>query len=349
MPKTRYKLTGFLLGLIFSCSALAAEADPVALNPAHPDRYTVVKEDTLWDIAGKFLQSPWRWPDVWHVNPQIANPHLIYPGDIIELVYIDGKPHLRMSRSKTVKLSPKVLTSALPPPIPTIPIDAIYPFLTQHNVIGEGELDDAPYVVDFATDHLVGSKGITIYVRAIETEEHSNFDIVRPGDPYKDAESGEILGYEALHIGGAELKRTGDPATLIPNRSEQEILVGDRLVASTHINPMTEFHPKAPDTQINGSIISVLNGVTQIGQHNVVVLDRGSEDGLQPGDVLAVDNKGEVVPDHVTSAPRDTVTLPDEEAGILMVFRTFPRVSFGLILKASRSLHVLDRVRNPDP
>ncbi len=349
MPKTRYKLTGFLLGLIFSCSALAAAPDPVALNPAHPDRHTVVKGDTLWDIAGKFLQSPWRWPDVWHVNPQIANPHLIYPGDVIELVYVDGKPQLRMSRSKTVKLSPQVRESALPPAIPTIPIDAIYPFLNRHSVLSKGELDEAPYVVDFATDHLLGSKGVTLYARSIETDEQTNFDIVRPGDAYKDADTGEILGYEALDIGGAELKRTGDPATLIPNRSEQEIQVGDHLVAVTKNIPLTEFHPKAPDSQVNGSIISVLNGVTQIGQHNVVVLDRGSEDGLQPGDVLAVDNKGEVVPDHVTSAPRDTVKLPDEEAGILMVFRTFPRVSFGLILRASSPLHVQDRVHNPNP
>jgi hypothetical protein len=349
MPKTRYKLTGFLLGLIFSCSIIAAEADPVALNPAHPDRYTVVKGDTLWDIAGKFLQSPWRWPDVWHVNPQIENPHLIYPGDVIELVYVDGKPQLRMSRSKTVKLSPKVRESELPPAIPTIPLDAIYPFLVRHHVLSEGELDDAPYIVDFATDHLVGSKDVTIYVRSIETKEITNFEIVRSGAPYKDADSGEILGYEALHIGGAELKRTGDPATLIPNRTEQEVLVGDRLISAVENRPITEFYPKTPDSQVKGSIISVLNGVTQIGQHNVVVLDRGAEDGLQPGDVLAVYSLGETVPDHVSPALRDTVKLPDEEAGILMVFRTFPRISFGLILRSTRPLHILDRVGNPEP
>jgi hypothetical protein len=216
-------------------------------------------------------------------------------------------------------------------------------------VVDKGELDNSPYIVDFETDHLIGSKDVTIYVRSIETDEHTKFEIVRPGEAYKDADSGEILGYEALHIGGADLKRTGDPATLIPNSSEQEILVGDRLIAEAQRNPLTEFHPKAPDTQINGSIIAVLNGVTQIGQHNVVILDRGTEDGLQAGDVLTVDSRGEVVPDSVSPASRDTVKLPDEESGVLIVFRTFPRVSFGLILRATRALHVLDRVHNPEP
>jgi hypothetical protein len=345
MPKIKTKLAGFILGLILSGAALAAE--PVAVNPAHPDRYTVVKGDTLWDIAGRFLRDPWRWPDVWHVNPQIENPHLIYPGDIIEMTYVDGKPQLRLLRGSEVKLSPKVRTTDVDGAIPTIPLDAIYPFLDRSYVVNEGEMDSAPYVVDFADEHLAAGAGQNVYVRSVESKDNTSFDVVRPGDPYRDADTDEILGYEALYIGGAKLLRIGDPATLLLTSTNQEVLTGDRLLVSIKDQPMDAFYPKAPDSQINGSIISVLNGVTQIGQYNVVVLDRGANDGLQPGDVLAIEHKGEVVRDDVTPERGDTVKLPDEKAGHLMVFRSFDRVSFALVLDATRAIHVLDRVRNP--
>jgi hypothetical protein len=345
MPKINIKFAGFFLGLILTGAALAAE--PVAVNPAHPDRYTVVKGDTLWDIAGRFLRDPWRWPDVWHVNPQIENPHLIYPGDIIEMTYVDGKPRLRLVRGTDVKLSPKVRTTGLGDAIPTIPLDAIFPFLSRPYVVDEEELDAAPYIVDFADEHLVAGAGQKVYVRTVETTDNPSFDVVRPGDAYRDAETNEILGYEALYVGGAKLLRTGDPASLLLTSTEQEVLIGDRLLVSAKEEPMDAFYPKPPGSEINGSIISVLNGVSQIGQYHVVVLDRGASDGLQVGDVLAIDHKGEVVRDDVTPKRGDTVKLPDEQAGHLMVFRTFDRVSFGLVMDATRAIHVLDKVRNP--
>ncbi len=347
MPKTRHQLAGFFLGLILSSALFAAE--PVAVNPAHPDRYVVVKGDTLWDIAGRFLRDPWRWPDVWYVNPQIENPHLIYPGDTIVMTYVDGQLRLSLERGSTVKLSPQIRTTPLAAAIPTIPIDAVHPFLTRPYVIGEKELDAAPYVVDFADEHITGGAGVRIYVRTIENTDNQDYDVVRPGDPYKDADTGEILGYEALYIGNAKLERPGDPATMILVNTNQETLTGDRLVPSTEEQPLQNFQPKAPDQEIKGSIISVLNGVSQIGQFNVVVLDRGAEDGLKLGDVLTIEHKGEVIKDDVTPDRTDTVKLPNEEAGLLLVFRTFPRVSFGLVLRAIRPIHVLDRVRNPSP
>jgi hypothetical protein len=345
MPKINIKFAGFFLGLVLTAAAFAAE--PVAVNPAHPDSYTVVKGDTLWDIAGRFLRDPWRWPDVWHVNPQIENPHLIYPGDIIDMTYVDGKPQLRLRRGSEVKLSPKVRTTELEGAIPTIPLDAIFPFLTRPYVVDEAELEAAPYVVDFADEHLVAGAGQKVYVRSVETTDNTNFDVVRPGDAYRDADTNEILGYEALYVGGAQLTRTGDPATLLLTSTEQEVLTGDRLLVTVKDQPMDAFYPKAPDSEINGSIISVLNGVSQIGQYNVVVLDRGTSDGLQVGDVLAIDHKGETVRDDVSPNRWDKVKLPDEKAGHLLVFRTFDRVSFGLVMDATRAIHVLDRVRNP--
>ncbi|MEZ5588654.1 MAG: LysM peptidoglycan-binding domain-containing protein [Sedimenticolaceae bacterium] len=333
--------------LVLSCalSMPLALADDL-LRADHPDQYTVVKGDTLWDISGRFLRSPWRWPDIWYVNPQIANPHLIYPGDVLELVYIDGKPQLRMRRGP-LKLSPTVRSTPWDGAIPTIPVDAIGPFLTRPYVLDKDQLDSAPYIVDFADEHILGGAGQKAYVRRIDDTEPLKYEIVRPGGPYKDADTGEILGYEALYIGTSELQRTGDPATVFINSTDLESVIGDRLIPAGEEKATANFTPHAPAQPVEGSIIAVMNGVSQIGQYNVVVLDRGANDGLTPGTVLRVDQRGEVIRDVVTPDSRDTVTLPDEEAGLLMVFRTFERVSFGLIMHASRVMHVDDRVRNP--
>ncbi len=345
MPSSRHKFASLILGLFIAFGAWAA--DPVAVNPAHPDRYVVVRGDTLWDISARFLRDPWRWPDVWYVNPQISNPHLIYPGDVITLTYVNGQPRLSLQRGSTVKLSPRVRSDALGSAIPVIPLDAIHQFLSRPYVVDQETLDNAPYVVHFADEHLIGSNDVKAYVRTIENSDNRRFDVVRPGDPYRDAETGEILGYEALFVGNADLQRTGDPATVLLNDMELETIIGDRLIPVTEDVALDTFHPKAPDQPVAGSIIAVLNGVTQIGQYNVVVLDRGDADGLAPGDVLAIDQKGETVRDTVTEERGDTVTLPDEPAGTLMVFRTFPRVSFALVMRAQRAIHVLDRVHNP--
>jgi hypothetical protein len=334
-----------ILALSCALSVSLALAEDL-LRADHPDRYTVVRGDTLWDIAGRFLLTPWRWPEIWHVNPQIANPHLIYPGDVLELVYIDGKPQLQLRRGE-LKLSPTARATPWDGAIPTIPIDAIGPFLTRPYVLEPDQLADAPYVVAFANEHILGGAGNSAYVRRIDQPQPDKFEIVRPGGPYRDAETGEILGYEALYIGSSQLRRTGDPATLFINSSELETVIGDRVIPAGEERATASFTPHAPETPVEGAIISVLNGVSQIGQFNVVVLDRGARDGLKPGTVLRVDQRGELIRDVVTRDSRDTVQLPDEEAGLLMVFRTFDRVSFGLVMHATRVMHVNDKVRNP--
>ena len=332
-----------LLALSACCVQLAQAGD--LLRADHPDRYTVVRGDTLWDISGRFLYRPWLWPEIWHVNPQIANPHLIYPGDVLELVYLDGRPQLRLQRGP-LKLSPSVRSTPWEGAIPTIPIDAVGPFLTQPYVLDQAQIDAAPYVVAFADEHIIGGAGQKAYIRSIEQAEPLKYEIVRPGGPYRDAETGEVLGFEALYIGSSQLQRTGDPATVFINRTKLEAAIGDRLIAATEERATANFTPHAPDTDIEGSIISVLNGVNEIGQYNIVVLDRGASDGLAPGTVLRVDQRGETIRDVVLE--RGTkITLPDEEAGYLMVFRTFERVSFGLVMNATRPMHVLDRVRTP--
>lgn len=370
------KISRFFIALTLFVSlanlSLAAEE---MLNPNHPDRYVVKKGDTLWDISGMFLRNPWLWPEIWHVNPQIANPHLIYPGDELNLVYIDGKPRLVLNRGP-LKLSPGIRTLPLERAIPTLPIDAIAPFLTRPYVVDKNELEDKPYVVAFADEHIIGGAGQRLYVREIGDWQHKQFDIVRPGKAYKDADTGEVLGYEALYAGTGTLKRIGDPATIQVDRSKQEVLVGDRVLPFAQEISASDFHPKAPHQEINGSIIGVLNGVSQIGQHDVVILDRGTADGLESGTVLQINSLGETIPDKVAREARnlipdvaeyvdpelvhhtgsqkwstrsrwETVKLPDEEAGLLMVFLAYDRISFGLVMHATRAIHVKDRIVNP--
>jgi hypothetical protein len=346
MGKSSRKLAGLIVGLLLA--SVVSAAGRVELNPSHPDRYTVVKGDTLWGIAGRFLREPWLWPEIWHVNPQIKNPHLIYPGDTLVLTYADGRPILSLVRgSYEVKLSPEIRSTPLASAIPAIPVDAVQQFLSRPYVVGRGELADAPYIVAHADEHVIGGAGNRIYVRAIRTDEHTRFDVVRPGPAYRDAETGAFLGYQALYIGEAELQRTGDPATLELLRTTQETREGDRLIPVSDAQPLVTFFPKAPDQQVRGSIIGVLGGITEIGQFNVVALDRGAEAGLAPGDVLAIESRGETIKDTVTHSRHKRVTLPDEQAGHLMVFRTFPRVSFALVMDAIRAIHVRDRVHNP--
>lgn len=348
MPHFKQKIIGSFLGLLLSCIALAA--GPVNLNPAHPERHTVVKGDTLWDISALFLRDPWLWPEVWYVNPQIENPHLIYPGDEIVLTYKDGRPLLTLQRGPTGsqhgKLTPSIRATPLEGAIPTIPIDAIAPFLTDPYVMEENELDQAPYVVHFLDDHILGGAGISFYARSIEEQQPSRYSIVRPGKPYIDPDTEEILGYQATFVGNADLQRTGDPAKLLILKSEREAVIGDRLIKSREEQPLVNFQPAVPDIDLEGRIISVLNGVSQIGQYNVVVLNRGDRDGLKPGHVLEILQGGHAIRDIVAGRGA-TVTLPLEESGHLMIFRTFERLSFALVMDATKPLHVMDWVRPP--
>ena len=350
MPKSNTKLIGIVLGILFLAFSGNLSSKQIGINPEHPERYTVVKGDTLWDIAGRFLREPWRWPDVWQANPQIANPHLIYPGDVIVLSYVDGAPRLRLERGRrgpggTIRLSPRIRSEPISDAIPTIPLDAVHQFLSRPSVVDRGELSSAPYIVKFGGQHIVGGAEVTVYARAIQETDILKYQVVRPGRAYRDPDTGEVLGYEALFVGDADLKKTGDPATLTLVSGEREAIIGDRVIPYSEA-PVESFQPKPPPAPVRGAIISVMDGISQIGQYDVVVLSRGSDDGLEPGHVLAIDQRGRNVRD-IVAGRGERVRLPDEEAGTLMVFRTFPRVSFGLVMEATRPLHMYDIVRNP--
>lgn len=336
------------LALGLALLATTAYADQVVLKDGHPDRYVVVKGDTLWDISERFLNSPWLWPEVWYVNPQIRNPHLIYPGDVITLTYVDGKPQLRVERGTgTYKLSPTARAERLDRAIPTIPIDAIRQFLTQPLVADETTLQSAAYVVSSADEHLIVGAGDRIYVRGISADQGDRYNIFRPGDAYKDPQTGEILGYEALYLGDANVQTFADPSTLSLIRTTREINIGDRLMPMTQEDVFAYFTPHSADQEIEGTIISVVDGVSQIGQYQVVVLNRGLRENVDVGTVFQIMQAGEVIADQISTERNATVRLPDEKAGTLMVFRTFDKVSFGLVLRASSALHVGDHVRTP--
>ena len=319
-------------------------SDPVPLASGHPDEYVVQVGDTLWDIAGKFLKDPWYWPEIWYVNPGIANPHLIYPGDVIGLVYIDGQPRITNLRGSAYRMSPQARVTPLTEAINTIPYEAVAAFLRSGKIIEKNEADSLPYFLETRGDHLIAAAGNEIYVRGLAgAQPGSRYNVVHIGDPLRDPDDNRLIGYQGILVGDGTLRRGGDPATVVLTDTSQEAIKGDRLIPESVDVPLN-FFPKAPSSVIDGRILAVVGGVTQIGQYMVVVMNRGSGDGLAVGDVLTVFQAGEEVRDRIKGGK---VKLPDEEAGTVMVFKTYDRVSYGLVMEATEALHVLDFVRNP--
>ncbi|WIO74276.1 LysM peptidoglycan-binding domain-containing protein [Porticoccaceae bacterium LTM1] len=333
-----------ITGGIFALLAFAALAADAPFNDV-PDRYTVKKGDTLWDISEHFLKTPWLWPEIWHVNPQVRNPHLIYPGDIIKLVYIDGKPRLTVERSRDVKLSPEIREMPHAEAISALPRDVIDHFLTRNRVVDEGVLEAAPYVVAGAEQHILTGAGQDFYARGDIDENVPVYGVYRKGDPYVDPATGEVLGIRAKDIGTGKLKALNDDITTFgTTRSVEEIRLEDRLLPFEERKLESIFYPSAPEQDIDGLIMGVEDGLTQVGHLDVVALNKGGRDGIEDGNILAIYKKGETVRDRVAG---DLVTLPPERAGLVMVFRTFEKMSYGLVMSADRPLKVMDLVRNP--
>lgn len=338
-----FKRIAFLMFfLVFS----VAYAEGLLLKPGHPYRYVVQPGDTLWKISKIFLNEPWRWRELLGLNPQIGDPDLIYPGDVLALKQVNGSPRLYVATRGPINLSPKVRTKRLDKAILAVPYDAIQPFLSSDLVVQEGELEAAPYILAVAGEHVTGNPGDLLYVRGFVTADTRNFSIYRKGVPYVDHKSHELLGYQAKYIGDVQLHVASDPSSFYMTKGKHAALRGDRLLPFP-VNPVdTHFYPQPPKRPIDAEIISVMGGVTQIGQYNVVVIDRGKVDGMVPGEVLGIYHNGADVLDPV-EGQRTFVTLPYVKAGELMVFRTFDRISFALVMAATEPLHVKDRVANP--
>lgn len=307
-PKKRLLPPSFLVAALLLLASTASMAQ-VALNPDHPSRYVVRPGDTLWDIAGQFLREPWRWGEIWNANPQVDDPDLIFPGDVLVLSYEAGQPRIGLERSRDglrlVKLSPRVRVESLDRAIPTIPANIVAPFLTQSYVTSKAELDEAAYVVGFPEEHIVAGNYDAFYARGLRAAQTGRFVIVRPGPAYRDPGTGEVLGYEAAFVADARLERRGDPAKLWIERSAIEVAVGDRLLPASENELLGKFFPKPAPGDVRGKIIAVLDGVSQIGQYDVVVLNRGAREGVAPGHVFAVYRGGEERVDQVKAGGKD--------------------------------------------
>lgn len=349
MRKALFGLIGFMMVTFFAHAADHADGNPLRLD--HPDRHVVVKGDTLWDISETFLRSPWLWPEIWHVNPQIANPHLIYPGDVISLVYVDGQPRLVLQRGpgdRTVKLSPEMRIEPIDTVIPAIPLDAIRPFLKNSRVTDQQTLDQAAYVISGHEGRIVSGGGDIMFARDGldgSLAKYATYGVYRPGQSYVDPDTGELLGIEALEVGlGKVTAKDDDISTVRLNSAEKEIQAKDRLLPTEEVKVIPTFFPSAADNEVNAKIISVLGGVSQVGTYDVVAINSGEREGIAVGNVMAIYHDSGMVMDRVKN---ELVQLPPERAGILMVFRTFEKMSYALVLKAQRPLTVGDTLRNP--
>ena len=266
-----------------------------------PDTYTVVKGDTLWGIAGRFLKDPWKWPQIWQMNKdQIKDPHWIYPGDVIRLDRSGEYPGLSLApggggadaaASNVVKLDPRIRVESLETAVPSIPGTAIGPFLTQPLVVEVGGLDNSPVIVANEEGRVIVGAGDLAYADRIGATEIVNWQVFRPGVTLRDPESGEILGVEAKYVADARVRRFGFPSTLEITKAREEINRGDRLIPAREVT-FPNYVPHAPDKPIRGSIMSVEGGVSELGQFQVITINRGSRDGIEIGHVLASYRRG---------------------------------------------------------
>lgn len=342
--------------------AFGAASAQVALKEDHPDVYYVKEGDTLWDIATTFLDSPWRWPEIWHVNEEIDNPHLIYPGDVIQVERGEnGEPKLVMERGEesqqpestregdTVKLSPKMREVPQDTAIPSVSLKEIQPFLQSGQVVTRQEIAGAPNVVGGQDGRVAYGQRDTIYARDRQkrwNERPADYGIYRVGEEYVDPETREILGYEARQVAQARVTGVdGDIATLDVYSSSEDIRDNDRLFMSRNREEVRSvFHPSGPDEQVTGSIIRFFGSLNSVAKNDVVVIDRGRRDGLKPGNMLAVYQAKRVVEDEVSD---QLVSLPSVKSGSLLLFRVFDKVSYGLVVESKRPLQKQDVVTNP--
>ncbi len=329
-----------------------------AMNPTAPATYTVKRGDTLWDISAMYLKDPWLWPEIWHVNPQVANPHLIYPGDVLALVYgSDGRPAVILRQGGAARLDPMLRSSPLDGAIATIPYAAIAAFLERPSVVSKDQIRNAPRIIAFRDSHLIAGADHTAYVRGFHGSAQTNnrFNVVHVGDKIVDPDDGNVIGYQGIYAATAVVTRTGDPTTTKLTDSAREALVGDSLLNPENEAPLN-FQPRAPRRNIRGRIVSVMEGVRLIGQYRIVAINRGRRHGLESGHVLAIDESGETIRDRTSghlagmklgSAFAQRIKLPNERAATLLVFKVYDRMSYGLVVEAQQPVKLADIVRTP--
>ena len=338
----------------------AASATVPQVNPNAPLTYTVKRGDTLWGIASMYLKDPWDWPEVWYINPDIRNPHRIYPGDKLALAYdAQGRPQVRLVEASALRLEPRLRSTPIAAAIPTIPYSAIAAFLGRPTVLTTDEVRAAPHIIAFRDEHQIAGSGVIVYVNGLGPDPQSRYSVVHVSERLRDPDTGHVLGYLGIYTATALI--TQPPSR--PGRAElidtaRETLRGDKLISSDVGAPL-DLQPQAPTTEVNGKIAWIVGdtGISDLaGQYDIVVINRGTDAGVEPGNVLEIDaaqgevrdTYGSVGVTHLLGdlgAPR--VKLPYERAGTLLVFKSYPKMSFGLIVGASNTISVGDVVHNP--
>jgi len=350
------------------------------LKPDAPDRYTVQRGDTLWGISGRYLNSPWQWPQLWNLNrEQVRNPHRIYPGDVLVLDRTTGRLSV-----DTVALSPRVRTEDITQAVPTIPPSAIEAFASRPMVVGENELDNAPHIMATEESRVVVGAGNIAYVKGVTKDKGENWHIYRRGDKLVDPDSGATIGYLGLYLGEAVVRQFGEVSRIEITKSTQEIYTGDRLIAVGREAPVFAYAPRAPNGKVQGRVMSLADNLFETGRYSVVSLSRGSKDGLEAGHILALyrsptaaryslrtsalfGRSGPTGNDgrrpyyeeqlNVRDSPifdrpvaineTDIAKIPTERYGLVMVFRTFERASFALVMQANLPVAIDDVFTTP--
>jgi hypothetical protein len=379
-----------ITALVFALSGLApsvalAQVPPIPQTPMAfkadaPDRYVVVRGDTLWGISERFTDSPWRWPEIWNFNrEQIRNPHWIYPGDVIVLDRVSGtlsiagadgkpatpgeprdpagrpeaRPDLGVgSAVGTVKLSPRVRAeSTARDAIPSIPPSAIEPFLSRPLIIEPDGLDNAPTIIATEDNRVIIEAGNQAYVRGMGDSKEENWFIYRRGKVLVDPDTNVTLGYEAIYLGTARVTRAGDPATVRLTTVTQEVGTGDKLLPAG-VPEVPKYAPHAPAVFMRGRVIGIYGGLGKVGEagpQQIITLNRGRSDGVEVGHVFALYRPGPLIADASvkTGGKPATFKLPDERYGLAFVFRIYDRVSYALVMRISKPVNPLDVVQTP--
>jgi LysM domain len=389
LPQKRFnKVKTWLLGgvtalLLTTLNAAEQATGPVNIRPDSPSSYTVVQGDTLWDIAGRFLEQPWMWPQVWQVNPQIQNPDLIYPGDLITLSYVDGQPVLSVSRPgeggganqvtttstlppsvdgiRTEKRSPSIRRESLLSPIPAIPLENIEALLSQNRVVTEEMFEAAPYLLGEVDGRNVFGEGQVVYARGNWNNSITRYDIVRQGREFEDPDTGDTLGMEAILIGHVTVTGiSGERAVLHIDSSELEAKAGDRLLERTGSELDSNFLPQPPNFAVDAAIVTVGTGRMIGGQYDTLVLNQGSNIGLAPGHLLSVQQSTDTMRDiygkhSIWDRVRNAfggeaghpIEFPGEKIGSVLIYQVYDNASLGYVLNSTEDISTQDRLVTP--